>query len=403
MYVLWSRRRAAVAAAIAVVTAVAPAAAAANVQLTGAHRGASVVAARHIRHAPSLRTHRHATHRRYGRHETTLTRHVVSRGTYRVAITVATRARRAGTVRLLVGSSALNVRVGGSQRLHRLALKVFIRGRTLTIRARSVHFRPGVRVKLHRVRRTVRTVAPPVAQTPPSPQTTSSGSLEPTGAPGAGSWHVIFDDEFNAGALDKSKWSVGWFGSGVTAGVNSAETDCYDPGQVSVPGGTLDLTVTAKQETCGGQSQPYAAGIVTTNGKFSFTYGFYEVRAWLPASGSQIANWPAIWADGQSWPNDGELDTFEGLGGLPCWHFHDPSGGPGDCASGGYAAGWHTFGADWERGIVTYYYDGHAVGSITSGITSAPMFLILDNATSKGSPTVAPATMRVDYVRVWQH
>ena len=200
-----------------------------------------------------------------------------------------------------------------------------------------------------------------------------------------------------------SEWSAGWFGSGITGPVNSSELDCYDPSQVSEGDGELDITLIAQPATCSGMTEPYTTGIVTTDGTFSYTYGYYEVRAWLPASGASIANWPAIWADGQDWPTDGELDVFEGLDGSPCWHFHDPSGGPGGCATANYTGGWHTFGADWEPGSVTYYYDGQDVGTITSGVTSSPMFLILDYATSADSPILAPATMRIDYVRVWQH
>ena len=50
---------------------------------------------------------------------------------------------------------------------------------------------------------------------------------------------------------------------------------------------------------------------------------------------------------------------------------------------------------------MTYYYDGADIGSVTSGITSAPMFLILSYMT--GKPYQAPDTMKVDYMRVWQH
>jgi hypothetical protein len=31
------------------------------------------------------------------------------------------------------------------------------------------------------------------------------------------------------------------------------------------------------------------------------------------------------------------------------------------------------------------------------------MYIVLVNTTSAQNPTVAPATMKVDYVRVWQH
>ena len=96
---------------------------------------------------------------------------------------------------------------------------------------------------------------------------------------------------------------------------------------------------------------------------------------------------------------------MEGLSGQACWHFHDARGAPGSCSSATFTGGWHTFGADWEPGSVTYYYDGAAVGTITSGITSSPMYVILNLGTdhSNSGPLQAPATMRVDYVRVWQH
>jgi beta-glucanase (GH16 family) len=78
-------------------------------------------------------------------------------------------------------------------------------------------------------------------------------------------------------------------------------------------------------------------------------------------------------------------------------------GGPGACASGSYT-GWHTFASDWEPGSVTFYYDGVMVGRISTGITSAPMYIILDNTVSSATPWLTRAAdMQVAYVRVWQH
>jgi hypothetical protein len=41
---------------------------------------------------------------------------------------------------------------------------------------------------------------------------------------------------------------------------------------------------------------------------------------------------------------------------------------------------------------------------VTSGVTGSPMYLILDLAVDSeyGGPIQAPATLRIDYVRVWQ-
>ena len=207
-------------------------------------------------------------------------------------------------------------------------------------------------------------------------------------APAPGPWQLAFDDEFNGGSLDSSSWTPYWFSDNATQNETVMSSS-----NVSVSGGNLELNLTAKG----------TGGLVSSNGKYQFTYGYLEARIYLPAVGTQIADWPAFWTDGQKWPTDGELDVMEGLGGLACWHFHDPSGGPGGCASGNYT-GWHVFGADWEPGSVTYYYDGVKVGTISSGITSAPMYLILELSDGTwGGPLLRPATMLVDYVRVWQH
>jgi len=232
----------------------------------------------------------------------------------------------------------------------------------------------------------------------------------PRGIPGT--WTLAQADEFNAPSLDATKWHAGWFGAGVTGPVNSAEQACYDAGNVALPGdGSLHLKVTAAPSTCGGSTRPYTGALVSSNpsdgrtsGGYQYTYGVLEARIYLPASGSSIANWPAVWTDGQSWPTTGEDDIMEGLSGQACFHFHSPYGGPGACAGGSYG-GWHTFASDWEPGSVTYYYDGVQVGQITLGITAAPRYLILDNTVSAaiGGPTVLPADMQVDYVRVWQH
>ena len=164
------------------------------------------------------------------------------------------------------------------------------------------------------------------------------------------------------------------------------------------------LTVTAVQRSCNGYS--YASGLLESNGHFNFTYGYMEARMYLPSDGAGgIADWPAFWADGQNWLNDGEIDVMEGLDGGACWHFHyGSSSSPqqvGSCVPGDYS-GWHTYGADWEPGSITWYYDGKQVARTTSNVTSAPMYLIVNLALKSGA-AVAPESMAVDYVRVWQH
>lgn len=260
-------------------------------------------------------------------------------------------------------------------------------------------------------------VGHPAVAGSPVPDPTSSakekkaaaGPPTPAGVPG--NWNLAFDDEFNGVGLDTSKWSTGWLGSGITGPVNDKEKECYDPAQVTESGGSLNLSLVAKSESCGISDPRYASGLVNTADKFTYTYGVLEVRVWLPganASPNRIANWPAVWTDGQDWPYTGENDVVEGLGGRVCAHFHSSvdtqgagAGGGTGCPGGTYAGGWHTYAANWQPGSVTYYYDGVNIGSVTRGVTSAPMFIVLSYAA--GAYPSAPATMKIDYVRVWQH
>lgn len=208
-------------------------------------------------------------------------------------------------------------------------------------------------------------------------------------------------------------WQPGWFGTGVTPPVNeTTEMNCYSPDNISFPGdGSMHLDVTADPSSCGDESEPYTGAMVTTNpsgrrsGGFQYTYGVLEALVYVPAAAAGsplIADWPAVWTDGQSWPADGEDDLMEGQNGVACWDFHDPLGVPRQCDPT-ITPGWHTFASDWEPGSVTYYYDGVDEGTITTGITSAPMFIALDNTVHTAEPGVTvAATMQVKYVRVWQ-
>jgi beta-glucanase (GH16 family) len=287
----------------------------------------------------------------------------------------------------------------------------------LTVRASGSRARPQMTVELAQVK----TPAPAPAPTPASTAAVSSGTPVPTGV--GGNWHLIFDDEFNGTSLNAADWSTGWFGSGITGGISGgSEPECYDPSHVVEGNDELELNFTQETESCAGTTLPYTSGMITTNGKFSFTYGMIEFKAWLPtASNGQVADWPDLWTDGQNWPTDGEIDVAEGLYGSVCAHYHGPTdngqgigaGGITGCPSGNFTGGWHTFAADWEPGIVTWYYDGQdigclettgtACGATNSTIAGAPMYVILSLGSTNAYTITAPTSLRVAYVRVWQH
>ena len=225
----------------------------------------------------------------------------------------------------------------------------------------------------------------------------------------SGPWKLIFDSEFNGSALNTSQWLTGKDGAaGITEGYDyTIEQECYDPAQVNVSDGILSLIAIAKLESCPpiSSSLPYASGSVTTYGLFNYTYGYAEARIWLPGT-TKITDWPAFWELGRLYDvAKGEIDIVEGLQGEACATFHNATSGPSYCSTGTFTAGWHTFAADWEPGYINFYYDGSEVLKVSSGVTASPMYLVLDLALSTNitTPDTTPATMQVDYVRVWQH
>lgn len=217
-----------------------------------------------------------------------------------------------------------------------------------------------------------------------------------------GSWTLTFDEEFNGTAIDTAKWGTNWLGAdgAITKPINSEELAAYDPNQVSVAGGLLHLNAIASPVTVNGINYDYRSGIVQSYGSFRQAYGYFEARINLQGTDGQIADWPAFWTTGETWPTDGEMDIMEGLGGSAAYNFHTPNGGRGAAVAGDYT-GWHTYGALWEPNKVSFYYDNELVGFITGDITSAPQYLILNLGIGVNSILQVPAEMQVDWVHVY--
>ncbi len=231
----------------------------------------------------------------------------------------------------------------------------------------------------------------------------TNGDLQPSGVPG--NWRIIFHDEFEGSTLDSSVWNTAFpWGSTST----TTPSLIYRPQNVAVADGALQLT--AHKETTLGY--PYTSGIVTTYKKFSYQYGFLEIRALVPGGRGL---WPAFWSlpvNGQTTP---EIDTMEILGGSPTsaqLHYHYGQGIDSGAEASGpdFTAGWHTFAVDWEPDAITWYIDVVQQNTFTkkSAIAALPMYLIANLQVGgwpgrPDSTTPFPATYQIDYVRIWQH
>jgi beta-glucanase (GH16 family) len=252
-----------------------------------------------------------------------------------------------------------------------------------------------------------------------TPMTTSQRTKSKTSAPEpmdvSGQWKLIFNYAFNSATVNNKIWRPGWFGNGITGPINVHELACYNPQNLAFSStGTISLSVTHVPSTCQGVTRPYTGALVSTNpedgrkiGGFDYTYGVLEAEVYVPSNHGLIANWPTLMTLGQEWPQDGEDDIMEGLGGTVCFHWHSPGYAPGGDLGGcdhAFTPGWHTVEADWRPGSVTWYYDGMEVGRATKGVTSAPMYIVLANTVSGKSPALATpgVAMKVAYVRVWQ-
>ena len=155
----------------------------------------------------------------------------------------------------------------------------------------------------------------------------------------------------------------------------------------------------------------YTSGMISTQATFAQTYGYFEMRAAMPAAAGA---WPAFWllpADG-SWPP--ELDVMETLSSDPraAWTT-EHSGLNGDHVSSGQAAfvpdtadGFHTYGVLWTATNLNWYIDGVEVfHTATPADMNKPMYMIANLALGGWGGAIdqaaLPAEMKIDYIRAY--
>ncbi len=254
----------------------------------------------------------------------------------------------------------------------------------------------------------------------------------------------VWRDEFNGTSLDRESWNVrsgGW-------GANNVQS-CYRNREenVNVKDGSLNLVGLYKPgEKCSGNSKSgdFTSGFVETKGKKAWTYGYIEARIKMPNNKS---TWPGFWMSPNnstygSWPRSGEIDIIETKGSNLNYAAADAHWGispgykkhaQGKKLPAGFkdTTQWHTYGVKWTEGKLEYYIDGvkfHTINRFSQpnaantpyGPFDKPFFLRLnlaiggdyiDGNGSKWSnaynalaehPESFPATMSIDYVRVYE-
>ena len=265
----------------------------------------------------------------------------------------------------------------------------------------------------------------------------------------------VWRDEFDGNSLDGTKWTAlngGWGDEGQQV------RNCYTRSDenINVSGGSLNLIGLYKPgATCtGGNTKTgnFTSGFVQTKNKAYFKYGYIEARIKMPKNKS---TWPGFWMSpnnspyGPGWPDWGEIDIVETKGSNRQFaasdaHWRDKNTPTGQTGSHRNRQGvipsskfgtnndtteWHTYGVKWTEGKLEYFIDGEWHHTITefknSNSTGSPngpfdqnFFLRLNlaiggnyidspwddpiNSVGAANGEGFPATMSVDYVRVYE-
>jgi beta-glucanase (GH16 family) len=238
-----------------------------------------------------------------------------------------------------------------------------------------------------------------------------------TTTPAPAGWTLSWADEFNGTALDTGKWNMEVNGGG--GGNGELQYYTARPENVRVTGG--NLVIEARKEAYGGMQ--YTSGRITTQNKFSQTFGRMEARIKIPTG---KGTWPAFWMLGNAissagWPASGEIDIMEHINteafihGTIHWADQNNNHAEYGQPSGNLDfSQFHVYAVEWDTSAIRWYVDGvkYNEANIAGGVNGtsefqSPFFLLFNLAVGgqwPGSPdasTVFPNQMLVDYVRVY--
>ena len=236
-------------------------------------------------------------------------------------------------------------------------------------------------------------------------------------------YSLVWHDEFDSGSeLNAQDWTHEVKGSGwVNHELQNYVNHRTPEGQLVTEVRNGHLRITALKEN----GKVYS-GRVYAKVKEGWKYGYIEASIKLPKG---KGTWPAFWmmpVNFRSWPDDGEIDIMEEVGANPNYvssslhaiaHVHsNKTQVTHDMYLAGAEDDFHTYAIEWTAKNITTYVDGELQLSYDNrGLGrddwpyDDPFYIILNLAWGgdwggyRGIDEDAlPATMEVDYVRVFQ-
>ncbi len=216
-----------------------------------------------------------------------------------------------------------------------------------------------------------------------------------------GVWQHVFSDHFNGSVLDSDHWSTCYYWDCTNRGQD--ELEWYEPSQATADDGTLSLTATPDRT----HGKQYVSGMISSYGKFSFTYGYAQIVAELPRGRGL---WPAFWTlpEAGGWPP--EVDIMENWAQTDTIDFFAHYGRTGEARASvsvpTASSAFHAYGVDWEPGSISWYVDGTLRARFAVSVTS-PEYLLASLAVAgdpaPDSSTRFPQSLKVRSIDVWQH
>ena len=238
-------------------------------------------------------------------------------------------------------------------------------------------------------------------------------------------YKLTFSDEFNTRSIGQdtvnTKWSdirSEWrfdansdIGFGKSSFLDKASG--YDPFRVQ--DGILTITATPDQ-TKYGYPGSWESGLITTQGGFSQTYGYFEMRADLSDS---KGSWDAFWLlPDKQVPNSSspglwqEIDIVEhygnnNIGVYSAIHTTDQAKQDYSSTQSYWTVaeekGFHTYGLLWTNETISFYLDGKLTATkATPTDMHGPMYILANLAVERDAGAGdTPMAMQIDYIKAY--